>query len=284
MFLTTLCKNKSHLYAMQACMLSFVLLFLLSCTATTENGQQMPSSQLLAENSMMKKRLPLMERESDILKKENEQHRIRIQELEAQNKQLALDLDSLRGQYETDKAFGAEQINILQQTLQDNEQESKASINALNADNKVLEEKMLRDRQALNDQIVTQKAVFNQEKDKYLQEYSQKELRLTDQLDAANKKLAAKELEISSLQSSLAAISGKLDKANTLSAELTKARDASRAELEAIKAAGIKTSKEYLAQLQAIKAANVDLNKKITELSSDVSRPKNIDSSPKKQP
>ena len=284
MFLRTLCKNKSYVYALQASMLSFVLLFLLSCAATVQNGQQLQNSQLLAENSMMKKRLPLMERESDVLKKENEQHRMRIQELETQNKQLDLDLVSLHEQYERDKAVGAEQISILQQTLHQNEQENKASIDALNADNKVLGEKMVRDSRQLNEQIVTQKAAFNQEKKKLLREYGQMESKLTGKLDVANKKLAAKELEISSLQSSIAAFSGKLDKANALSAELTKARDASLVELEAIKAAGVKSSKEYLMQLEAIKAANVDLNKKITELSSDLSHPKNIAPVPIKQP
>ena len=85
-------KIKCRVRALNICVLFFSVLFLLSCTAATNNSRQQQSTQLQAENSMMKKRLPLMERESDVLKKENEQLRVKLLDSAAQNKQLAMDL------------------------------------------------------------------------------------------------------------------------------------------------------------------------------------------------
>ncbi len=284
MLLTTLCKNNGRVRALTTCTLPFVLLFLLSCTAAHQNNQQAGSSQLHAENSMMKKRLPLIERESDVLKKENQQYRIKMQDLEMQNKQLGTDLVSLREQYEIDMAAGNQQISSLLEEIQKNEQESRANIDRLMADNKALKEKMTRDLRALKDQIVMQKAAFNKDREKIVQENAKKELNLTNKLDTADKELTIKKAEISSLQSSISEISGKLVKANTVSAELAQAGTATTAELESIKAAGIKAKNEYQIQLESIRAANADLNKQIAELSSDLSRQKRPEPAPVTQP
>ncbi len=284
MLLTTLCKNNGRVRALTTCTLPFVLLFLLSCTAAQQNSQLPGSGQLLAENSMMKKRLPLIERESDVLKKENQQHRIKIEDLEIKNEQLDMDLVSLREKYESDMAVGNQQISTLQETLHKNEQESKASIDRLIDDNKALKEKMDQGIHALKDQIVMQKAAFNEEREQLVQENAKKELNVSNKLAAADKELALRESEIASLKSTISEISGKLVKANTLSAELAKARTATVAELESMKAVGIKAQREYQVQLESIQAANADLNKKIAEFSNDLSRQKPTDPSPTKQP
>ena len=282
--LTTFCEKHCRVHALSTCILLFFLLFLLSCTAGNNNIQQPGSGQLLAENSMMKKRLPLIERESDVLKKENQQQRMKIQDLELQNKQLGTELAVLREKYESDMAVGNQQISSLEETLQEKEQESRISIDRLMADHQALKEKMDRDLRALKDQIVMQKAAFNQQRDQLVQENSKRELSLTNKLGAAEKKLAVKESEILSLQSSSAEISGKLVKANAISAELASARTATVAELESLKAAGIKAQKKYQAQLESIRAANADLTKKIAVLSNDLSRQKHTDPTPIKQP
>jgi len=233
---------------------------------------------------MMKKRLPLIERESDVLKKENQQYRIKIQDLEMQNKQLSADLASLREQYESDIAAGNQQISSLEEENQKNTQESKANIDRLTADNKALQEKMTRDLRALKDQIVMQKAAYNKDREKLVQENAQKQLDLTNKLEAADTELAMKKKEISSLQTSIGEVFAKLVKANTLSTESAKARTAAMAELESIKAAGIKAKNEYQVQLESIRAANADLNKQIAELSRDRSRQKQPEPVPVTQP
>ncbi len=224
--------------------LSFVLLFLLSCTAATNNSQQQQSSHLQAENSMMKKRLPLMERESDVLKKENEQLRGKLQDSAAQNKQLAMDLATLREQYKSDMIVGEEQIRSLEDTLQKIEQENRATLDILLADNKVLQKKMDKQSRTYTDQLAMQKTASAQQLEKLIKENGQKEAELTT----------------------------KLTKADALAAELAKAREASQAELTSIKAAGLKARGEYLAQMESIKTTNAELNKKIAELSRDLSR------------
>ena len=230
-----LAKKKNRVRSLNIGALFFVLLTLLSCTAATSNSGQPQSTQLRAENAMMKKRLPLMERENDVLNKENAQLRVKLQDLAAQNKQLVMDIDNLRERYKGDMVVGEEQIRSLEDTLQKVEQENRATLDILLADNKVLEEKMLK-------QSRTHAA----------------------QLAAANEKAAASELAAASLQAAL----------SELSAKLAKTREASLAELAAIKAAGSKARSEYLTQLESIKTTNAELNQKIAELSRDLSRQK----------
>lgn len=230
-----LARKKNRLRSLNIGALSFVLVTLLSCTAATNKSGQPQSTQLRAENAMMKKRLPLMERENDVLNKENAQLRVKLQDLAAQNKQLVMDIDNLRERYKGDMVVGEEQIRSLEDTLQKVEQENRATLDILLADNKVLEEKMLK-------QSRTHTAL----------------------LAAANEKAAASELAAASLQAAL----------SELSAKLAKTREASLAELAAIKAAGSKARSEHLAQLESIKTTNAELNQKIAELSRDLSRQK----------
>lgn len=246
---TMLFKNNSRMFAMNVCAVSFVVLLSLSCTAAVKDGKQPFNSQLLAENSMMKKRLPLIERESDVLKKENQQHRMKIQDLETQNKQLGLELTSLSEKYTNDMVIGEEQISNLQETIQEIEKENSESIEALISHNKFLEEKLVRESQALNEQIVMQKAAFNQEREQIVQENAKRELNLSNQLGVLNKKLASRELEISSLKLAISETSIQLGAANALSEALRKARD------------------ESLAELESVEATNANLNKKMAELS-----------------
>ena len=259
-----LAKKKNRVRSLNIGALFFVLLTLLSCTAATSNSGQPQSTQLRAENAMMKKRLPLMERENDVLNKENAQLRVKLQDLAAQNKQLVMDIDSLRQRYKGDMVVGEEQIRSLEDTLQKVEQENRATLDILLADNKVLEEKMLKQSRMHIAQLAQQKTASAQQREKLKKENSQKEGELTAQLAAANEKAAASELAAASLQAAL----------SELSAKLAKTREASLAELAAIKAAGSKARSEHLAQLESIKTTNAELNQKIAELSRDLSRQK----------
>jgi chromosome segregation ATPase len=249
MFLEILFKHKSSIFALNICIVSFALLPLLSCTAAIQNNKS-ASGQVWAENSMMKKRLSLIERESDVLKKENQQRRTKIQELETENKQLGLELTSLNEKYLSDMTNAEEQINYLQETLEKREKENSDRTDALLSDNKALEKKRIQENHALQEQIVMQKAAFNQERELKMQESAKRELSFSSQLGVLNKKLEEKDSELSALKLAISEITAKLDAANTLSQKLTKARD------------------ESLAELESVKASNSDLNKKITELRS----------------
>jgi hypothetical protein len=280
--------NHNRMFALNICAVSFVVLFLLSCTGAVKGGKQTFNSRVLAENSMMKKRLPLIERESDVLKTENQQNRMKIQDLEIQNKNLGLELVSLNEKYVNDMAVGEDQKNYLLETIQRMEKENSESTEALVSQKTALEAKLVQERNTLNKQIVMQKATFDKEREQIIQGNTKRELNLSDQLAVLKTNLESKELEISSLKLAVSEISTKLGAATTLAeamrkardksfAELEsvkaaneKARDKSLAELEAVKAANKKVKDESLVELEAIKAVNANLNKKMVKLSKEL--------------
>ncbi len=267
------------------CAVSCIMLLLLSCAAVVKDGRQPYNDRLLAESSMMKKRLPLIERESAVLTKENLQHQMKIQELEARNKQLGDALAALNDQYDRDMATGEEQINNLQENIEKIEQENSEKIEALISQNKDLEAKMMKERGALREQIAKQKKVFNHEQEQMTKESEKKELALTTQLDDLKKQLEPKERKIASFKLAINEISVQLGAATSLAEKLKKAKEESLAELESVKAANKKAREKLLAELESLKAANkkagdesvakldsvksdnANLNKKMAELS-----------------
>lgn len=258
------------------CAISLSLLCLPSCTAVLHNGKQPVEDRLQAENSMMKKRLPLIERESDVLKKENEQHRAKIQDLEAKNRQISLELASRKEEYLRDMAAAGEEIGALQQDLQNIEKEYGEKIDTLTEANKDAEAKRRRELKNLHEQIDQQKAAFQQElarnkqaseqeRQKILEENGQRELALSTQLALLKKKLEPKEAEIASLKLAISEISIQLGAASSLSESLKKARDASLAELESLKEADQKKREQFQARLEALQATNAELSKNLAE-------------------
>ncbi|MDY0292488.1 MAG: hypothetical protein RBR02_09165 [Desulfuromonadaceae bacterium] len=187
----------------------FITLFLLSCTAVTKQQESRPgngsrgvnSEQLLAENRMMKKRLSLIEREDDVLKKENRQHRIRVQELEAQNRELGQELDIMKEKHAIEMLISEEQSSALKTTLEKVKNEASERMYTLIAENKALAEQIARERRFFNDQINTVKAAANEQREEIIQAKTQRELALAAELDALSKKLEAKQKEILLLKS-----------------------------------------------------------------------------------
>jgi chromosome segregation ATPase len=247
--------------ALSMCAVSLVLAMCIACPAPVKEDPQVFNGRILAENSTMKKRLPLVERENDVLKKENLQQRMKVLDQESQIKQLGLELTSLNDKYTKDMTASAEQINKLQETIQKIEQESSARIQGLMAMNAALEAKMAREVQDLKKLMAKQNDAHIQERKQIMQKNAQREFDLTAQLDNLKKALDAKDLEITSRKMAMNEISSKLREATTLSESLKKDRDAAAAELE------------------SAKAANADLVKKVDalskQLSTDKSEPSN---------
>ena len=219
------------------CSVSLIVMVCTACPAPVKQDAQLLNGRILAENSTMKKRLPLIERENDVLKKENLQHRMKVLDLESQVKQLGLELASLNDKYAKDMAASAEQINKLQETIQRVEQESSARLQELTSKNTALKAKMAREVQDLKDQMAKQNDAHIQERKQIMQENAQREFDLTARLDALKKALEAKDLEIASRKMAMEEISSRLGEATALSDSLKKIRDAAVAELESVKAA-----------------------------------------------
>ncbi len=209
MLWATLCTFRSRAFTVKVLTAVFISLFLLSCTAVTKQQERRPGNgsrvinneQLLAENRMMKKRLSLIEREDDVLKKENRQHRLRVQELETQNRELGQELDIMKEKHAIEMLISAEQSSSLKTTIEKVKHEASERIYSLIAENKALEEQIVRERRFFNDQINTIKAAGNEQREKIIQANTQRELALAAELDILSEKLEAKQKEILLLKS-----------------------------------------------------------------------------------
>ena len=215
----------------------FLLVLCVACTTAVKTDDPFSNGRLLAENSVLKKRLPLVERENDVLSKENSQYRSKIRELESRIRQLDLELTALNGKYSDDMAVSAEAIRRLQQTIESKEKESTATIEQMQALNAVTEKKRTQEVRALNDQIASQKENFNREREHIILENAQRAALLSDELEDLKKTIKNKELELSSYKLAIGEISTRLGEATALAEDMKKARDASMAELASVKAA-----------------------------------------------
>jgi hypothetical protein len=236
-----------------------------------KDGMQPFDNQLFAENSMMKKRLPMVERENDVLKKENRQHRLKVQELEDQNKKLSLELSSLNEKYINDMAIGEEEIDYLHELVQRIEKENSESIEELISRNKILEANFVREIHALKEQISKQKAVFVKEREQILEESAKRDLSKSIEINTLKRELEPKESQILSYKLAINEISLQLGAATALSEALRKSRDESLAQLESFKAASKQNKEESRVELESVKTVNANLNKKMAELSSQMS-------------
>jgi chromosome segregation ATPase len=235
-------KGLSH--TLRMCTGCLVLIMCMACPAPVKKDAQLLNSRVLAENSTMKKRIPLIERENDVLKKENLQQRMKVLELESQVKQQGVELVSLNDKYTKDMANGAEQINKLQETVQRIEQESSTKIQALMTKNDALQARMAREVQDLKDEMAKQNDAHIQERKQIMQANAQREFDLSAQLDNLKKVLEAKDLEIASRKMAMDEISTKLGEVTAQSEAAKKDRDAATAELESAKAANIELAKK----------------------------------------
>jgi chromosome segregation ATPase len=214
-----------------------LLVLCVGCTASVKAEDPFSNGRLLAENSILKKRLPLIERENDVLGKENLQYRSKINELTLRIKQLESELAALDAKYATDTAADAEKIQNLQQSIESIEKENAVRTEQLQAMNSALEKKRTQEVQALHEQIAKQEESFHRERDHLVQENAQREAKLSNELDGIKKTLNNKELELSSYKLAIGEISTRLGEAKALAEDMRKARDASLSELASVKAA-----------------------------------------------
>lgn len=226
-------KNYSVLPALMASAVLLVLISVSSCTGLVKKNEQSFNSQISAENSMMKKRLPLIERENDVLKKENLQLRDAVKDLVSQVQGLGLELATLKEKYAHEIAGAAEQINSLHETIQKIENDNAEKIESLAASTKALESKLNGKIHSLKKKMTLQKTAFDQERAKMIQEHEKKQSSLTARLDSLKKTIEPKELEISSLKAAIAEISIQLGEATASSKALKKSRDEAQTELDA---------------------------------------------------
>lgn len=228
---------------------AFLVMMGVSCTLVSNDHEVVSNDRVMAEHSAMKKRLPSIERENDVLKKENTQQRAKMLGLENQIAGLTRDVTQLSQKYAEDMALSEEKIKNLNETIQKNEDESSAKIEALAILNAALAVKMDQEVRALNERRVMDQKAWDQERTKLTTTHAQKEADLSARMDQLQGAVQNKDLEIVSLNNTLAEMSTRLLETLALAEALEKARDESRTELE------------------SVKETNGALNQKIEELS-----------------
>jgi chromosome segregation ATPase len=252
-------KTNVGVYILRTSILLFVITSSVACTALMNKDEQSSNSRLLAEYSMMKKRLPLVERENDVLKQENLRRRKDVWDLRNTNEKLKAELTSVNDNYAKDKAAAEERIQGLYRDLEIREEEYTTKIKALTAMNTEVKETMDRKVRVLNRQMTGQKKAFDQERKQLVQQQVQSERKLTDHIDDLNKALEAKVLQISSLKMALSEISNRFGEAAARADVLKKSRDEYVAELETKKKAVTELEKK----LDAAERINTELAEKL---------------------
>jgi chromosome segregation ATPase len=236
------------LNTLKMCSVLLIVAMCISCVATAKKDEDPLDSRIMAENSSIKKRLPLIERENDVLRKENHQHRIKTLALETQIRNLELELAFLGEKYNNDMDRGEMQIKDLQLTIQKIEKESSERIESLIALKAALEKKLARKVRALNKKIVAQKKAYHLEREQTLKENAKRESSLSSQIEALKKNVETKDMENAALKKANSEISKKLSDATALTEALKKSRDAYLVELETIKATNARLTKALNSQ------------------------------------
>ena len=155
--------------------------------------------------------------------------------------------------YVQDVADGELHILELHNMLENLEKESSEKIQALDSKNKDLEQKLQYDVKVLNEQIVSQKKSFDQERELMIQKSAEKESDLNQQIDELKKAVEKKDFEIASLKMAINEISTKLGQA-TAQAEVSK-----------------EAHKEAITELESVKNINAMLTKKMNALYKEIS-------------
>jgi predicted nuclease with TOPRIM domain len=229
-------------------MLISVLVLCVACTGLAGRDGQANTDHLLAEYSMMKKRLPLIERENDVLKQENRQYRTEIWDQRNKIEKLGEKLASVSENYAKDKAAAGEQIQNLHRDMENIQKEHALKIEALTSMNNAVKEDLTRKVEVLHKQNEEQKSAFSQERKQIVQQNAQSEFKLTSRINELNKTIEAKVLEVSSLKIALSEISTRLGEATARAEALRKARD------------------EYVTELQAAKETNTEIQRKMSAM------------------
>lgn len=202
-----------------------VLLIMGGCVATSQTSQGDSVNLVMAENSQMKKRLTLIERENDVLEQENLQYKARVQKLAATVEKLNADLTALNEKYERDIALSEDRIQSLQEKFDRLEFESAQTIATLNSAYEALQEKRNRELKSLNEKIALQQTGFNQERDELKQQYATLELTLNSEISKLKSALKVGEEQINALKASNYEFSQKIE-------EITKQLEQAQLRLE----------------------------------------------------
>ncbi|RJQ82503.1 MAG: hypothetical protein C4519_07815 [Desulfobacteraceae bacterium] len=212
------------------------LIFASSCATTNQIPQPSSVDRIMAENSQMKKRMPMIERENDVLTQENHQYKAKLQKARDKNEKLSDDLSALTEKFEAYLSSTQEQITSMQAAYVWLENASSQKIAELTTLYDALELKRLHEVNDLELQIAEQKNDFGRETDNLRRKAAEKELELSTQIKELNQSLVALEAEKSSLQTSNSELSVKLEALSNQLAQTRSERNRIEKDLQTVRA------------------------------------------------
>ncbi|MFH0974375.1 MAG: hypothetical protein V1874_01170 [Spirochaetota bacterium] len=201
----------------------FFIVCSLSCTTINVSKYQDLNEQLRAENSLMKNRLALLQRENSVLKEENLQTKKEVQQLNAKIEKLASDMHSSKDKYQKDITLRESQYKNLEMKAEKMGKESAAKIHELATLNKNIETKLTFEIKQLNNAIKIQQDAFSKEREILRNENLQKELALSRQIEELKKIMLEKESDIASLKIGNSELSVKIHESGKSLADKEKA-------------------------------------------------------------
>ena len=232
-----------------------VLLFAYSCTTMDRAAQYQVPDRIMAENSQMKKRIPLIERENDVLTQENLQYKARLQAALERVEHLRSDIAYLNDKFDAYIATSETQINILEQNYSLLENTSFQQISELSSRYAQLQLKSQQEIAELNSRMA-------KEKDLLVRKAAEKEAALTRRAAETKRLLDEREAELAFLKTANGDLQEKLDTVSGQLAETQAERSQIEKDLQTIRAANI----ELLQRLQNTPPDGLMLNSLIRPL------------------
>jgi chromosome segregation ATPase len=211
---------------------------LMSCISAGQTGELDTVGRFRAENSLMKNRITLIERENDIFKQENLQYRFNTQQLQARVEKLDLDLSALREKYDVDLTTRENQIRSLEDRIVALQNGYEERIRSMTELNKAIQEKLGKQVTELSEQVALQKRAFSAEKEKIMQESAKKEFSLSEEIVALTKETEVKTAQIESQKMTLAELQAKDDELSARIAQLQRALFQAESEIKRLQPQG----------------------------------------------
>lgn len=249
------------------CVLWPALLLCVSCTVPGRVDSRLAANdRLSAEYSQAKKRIPLLERENDILKEENLEYRENVRRLGAGLEELSAGLAGLKEQVEESRRMSEEDTCAFQERLDRQEEASADQIEALTASHQKDLEKLQADIRKLNERLAGATGDLDRRINDSSQENTRKQNALLKRIEGLQQDLAARKAENDTLKSSVAELSARLDAAVHDIAEGSRSRTELQQELEAVKASEAELLKRMKELSEAFDKKNAALKQAIPEL------------------
>lgn len=171
-----------------------------SCSTINVGRYADLNEHLKAENSLVKKRLTLIERENSIYKSENIQYKMDLAQQTAKSEKREGELRSLEDKYRKDVALWEGRHRNLLEKNAILEKESSEKLKELTELNRNLEARLSGEIKRLNEETKRREDAWGKERETMKKESAQREFALAKELEELKKSAAEKEKEISSLK------------------------------------------------------------------------------------